>query len=205
MNLYGVDMSKILELKNVTKTLGKRKVVDHVSFDVHTGEIFGFLGPNGAGKTTTIKMIMGLLSVDEGEIFINGISLKKDFEGAMAAVGGIIENPELYDYMTGRQNLKLFGRMSDNIPQAGYEEIIAQVKLLNRIDEKVKKYSLGMRQRLGVAQALLHNPKLLVLDEPTNGLDPAGIRELRNTLKECAEKEGLAVLVSSHQIGRAHV
>ncbi len=191
-------MSNVLELKNVTKTLGKRKVVDRVSFDVQAGEIFGFLGPNGAGKTTTIKMIMGLLSIDEGEIFINGISLKKDFEEAMSTVGGIIENPELYDYMTGRQNLKVFGRMNGDIPNARYEEIIEQVKLKNRIDEKVKKYSLGMRQRLGVAQALLHHPRLLVLDEPTNGLDPAGIRELRNTLKECAEKDGLAVLVSSH-------
>jgi ABC-2 type transport system ATP-binding protein len=164
-------MSKILELKNVTKTLGKRKVVDHVSFDVHTGEIFGFLGPNGAGKTTTIKMIMGLLSVDEGEIFINGISLKKDFEGAMAAVGGIIENPELYVYMTGRQNLKLFGRMSDNIPQARYEEIIAQVKLLNRIDEKVKKYLWACasvsawRRRFCTIRSFWYG-------RATNGLDP---------------------------------
>lgn len=191
-------MSKVLELKNVTKTLGKRKVVDNVSFDVNEGEIFGFLGPNGAGKTTTIKMIVGLLSIDEGEIHINGTGLKKDFEKAMSTVGGIIENPELYEYMTGRQNLKVFGRMNGDFPKERYEEIIAQVKLSNRIDEKVKKYSLGMRQRLGVAQALLHSPKLLVLDEPTNGLDPAGIRELRNTLKECAEKEGLAVLVSSH-------
>ncbi len=191
-------MTPVLELKNVSKTFGKKTVVDNVSFSVNSGEIFGFLGPNGAGKTTTIKMIVGLLSIDKGEIIIDGTSLKKDFEKALRNVGGIIENPELYSYMTGRQNLKIFGRMHGSIPKERYDEIIQKVKLSNRIDEKVKKYSLGMRQRLGVAQALLHNPKLLVLDEPTNGLDPAGIRDLRNTLKEYAEKDGLAVLVSSH-------
>ncbi|MEG2288934.1 MAG: ABC transporter ATP-binding protein [Clostridium sp.] len=191
-------MSTVLELKNVSKIMGKRKIVDNVSFEINSGEIFGFLGPNGAGKTTTIKMITGLLKIDEGEIFISGNNVKDNFEKALSGVGGIIENPEMYGYLTGRTNLEIYGRMHGNISKERIDEVIKMVKLENRIDDKVKKYSLGMRQRLGVAQALLHNPKLLILDEPTNGLDPMGIKELRDNLRVLAEKDGLAVLVSSH-------
>lgn len=191
-------MSKVLELKNVTKIMGNRKIVDNVSFEINSGEIFGFLGPNGAGKTTTIKMITGLLKIDEGDILISNNDVKKNFEKALSQVGGIIENPEMYGYLTGRTNLEIYGRMHGNISKERIDEVIKLVKLENRINDKVKKYSLGMRQRLGVAQALLHNPKLLILDEPTNGLDPMGIKELRDTLRHLAEKEGLAVLVSSH-------
>ena len=191
-------MSKVLELKNVTKVMGNRKIVDSISFAINSGEIFGFLGPNGAGKTTTIKMITGLLKIDEGDILISNNDVKKNFEKALSQVGGIIENPEMYGYLTGRTNLEIYGRMHGNISKERIDEVIKLVKLENRIDDKVKKYSLGMRQRLGVAQALLHNPKLLILDEPTNGLDPMGIKELRDTLRHLAEKDGLAVLVSSH-------
>ncbi len=191
-------MSKVLELKNVTKIMGNRKIVDNVSFEINSGEIFGFLGPNGAGKTTTIKMITGLLKIDEGDILISNNDVKKNFEKALSQVGGIIENPEMYGYLTGRTNLEIYGRMHGNISKERINEVIKLVKLENRINDKVKKYSLGMRQRLGVAQALLHNPKLLILDEPTNGLDPMGIKELRDTLRHLAEKEGLAVLVSSY-------
>ncbi len=191
-------MSKILELKNVTKVMGNRRIVDSVSFEINSGEIFGFLGPNGAGKTTTIKMITGLLKIDEGDILISDNNVKKNFEKALSEVGGIIENPEMYGYLTGRTNLEIYSRMHGNISKERIDEVIKLVKLENRIDDKVKKYSLGMRQRLGVAQALLHDPKLLILDEPTNGLDPMGIKELRDTLRHLAEKDGLAVLVSSH-------
>lgn len=191
-------MSKVLELKNVSKIMGKRKIVENINFDINSGEIFGFLGPNGAGKTTTIKMITGLLKIDEGEIFINGKNVKTNFEEALSSVGGIIENPEMYGYLSGRDNLEIYGRMHGQVSKDRINEVINLVKLDNRIDDKVKKYSLGMRQRLGLAQALLHSPKLLILDEPTNGLDPVGIKELRDTLRELAEKEGLAVLVSSH-------
>ncbi len=191
-------MAVILELKGISKTMGKKKVVDNVSFTVNSGEVFGFLGPNGAGKTTTIKMITGLLKVDQGEIFIDGKNVKKDFEKALENVGGIIENPEMYGYLSGLDNLKIYGRMHGNISKERLDEVIKMVKLENRIGDKVKKYSLGMRQRLGIAQALLHKPKLLILDEPTNGLDPMGIKEMRDNLRELAEKEGLAVLVSSH-------
>ncbi len=191
-------MSKVLELRDVSKIMGKRKIVENISFEINSGEIFGFLGPNGAGKTTTIKMITGLLKIDEGEVFINGKNVKTNFEEALSSVGGIIENPEMYGYLSGRENLEIYGRMHSKVSKERIDEIINLVKLENRIDDKVKKYSLGMRQRLGLAQALLHNPKLLILDEPTNGLDPVGIKELRDTLRELAEKEGLAVLVSSH-------
>lgn len=191
-------MAKVLELKNVSKIMGKRKIVENINFDINSGEIFGFLGPNGAGKTTTIKMITGLLKIDEGEIFINGKNVKTNFEEALSSVGGIIENPEMYGYLSGRDNLEIYGRMHGQVSKDRINEVINLVKLDNRIDDKVKKYSLGMRQRLGLAQALLHSPKLLILDEPTNGLDPVGIKELRDTLRELAEKEGLAVLVSSH-------
>ncbi|MGL4330631.1 MAG: ABC transporter ATP-binding protein [Clostridium sp.] len=191
-------MKAVLELKNVSKIMGNKKLVDNISFQVNKGEIFGFLGPNGAGKTTTIKMITGLYSISEGEILIDGKSVEKQFEKALAGVGGIIENPEMYGYLSGRDNLKLYARMQGGVSKERINEVINLVKLDNRIDDKVSKYSLGMRQRLGVAQALLHKPSLLLLDEPTNGLDPMGIKELRETLRELSEKEGLSVLVSSH-------
>ncbi len=199
-NTYSQEekMSVVLELKNVSKKLGGRKVIHELSFSVNSGEIFGFLGPNGAGKTTTIKMIVGLLSIDEGEILIQGKSIKKNYEKAMQMIGGIIENPEMYDYMSGMANLKMFAKMHGNISKERIDEVVELVGLTDRINDKVKKYSLGMRQRLGLAQALLHEPKLLILDEPTNGLDPAGIKELRDTLRTLADEKGVSVLVSSH-------
>ncbi|MGL5821930.1 MAG: ABC transporter ATP-binding protein [Sarcina sp.] len=190
-------MAAILELKNINKTIQGKKIIDNISFSVDSGEIFGFLGPNGAGKTTTIKMITGLISIGSGEILINGHNVKKDFEKALANVGAIIENPDMYGYMTGKANLKYYARMHDNVPKERIDEVIKLVKLENRINDKVKGYSLGMRQRLGVAQALIHNPKLLILDEPTNGLDPMGIKELRQTLRDLT-KQGMSVVVSSH-------
>lgn len=191
-------MKAVLELKNVSKIMNNKALVDDITFTVNEGEIFGFLGPNGAGKTTTIKMITGLYRISKGEIYIDGKSVKSQFEKALKGVGGIIENPEMYGYLSGRDNLKLYGRMHGGINKERIEEVVKLVKLGNRIDDKVSKYSLGMRQRLGVAQALLHKPKLLILDEPTNGLDPMGIKELREMLRNLAEKEKLSVMVSSH-------
>ncbi|WP_343346366.1 ABC transporter ATP-binding protein [Terrisporobacter petrolearius] len=191
-------MKPILELKNVSKIMGSNTLVEDISFTINKGEIFGFLGPNGAGKTTTIKMITGLYSISKGEIYIDSKSVKSQFEKALEGVGGIIENPEMYGYLSGRENLKIYARMHGSISKERIDEVVSLVKLGNRIDDKVSKYSLGMRQRLGVAQALLHKPKLLILDEPTNGLDPMGIKELRETLRELTQKEGLSVMVSSH-------
>jgi ABC-2 type transport system ATP-binding protein len=188
----------VVQLRNVTKRIGGKTIVDHLSFDVPRGEVFGFLGPNGAGKTTTIRMMVGLISMTEGEVIVNGIHVKRNFEQAMMHIGAIVENPELYKFLTGYQNLIHFARMIPGITKERIHEVIKLVKLENRIHDKVKTYSLGMRQRLGVAQAILHRPDVLILDEPTNGLDPEGIRELRDYLRQLAKSEGTAIIVSSH-------
>ncbi|MBO5221083.1 MAG: ABC transporter ATP-binding protein [Clostridia bacterium] len=188
----------ILGIENLSKFFGKKQVLHNISFDTYAGEVFGFLGPNGAGKTTLIKTVVGHLMIDDGNVSICGKTLKKDFEGAMANVGGIIESPEFYKYMSGYDNLLQYARLRGVEDEARVKEVVHLVGLDNRIHDKVGKYSLGMRQRLGVAQAILHRPKLLVLDEPTNGLDPAGIKELRNILKRIAHEEDASVLVSSH-------
>ncbi|WP_028609831.1 ABC transporter ATP-binding protein [Paenibacillus harenae] len=188
----------VLQLRNVTKSIGGRKIVDNLSFDIPAGEVFGFLGPNGAGKTTTIRMIVGLISMSKGEALIKGVSVREHFELAMTHVGAIVENPEMYKFLTGYQNLVHFARRHKGITKERIKEVVKLLGLQNRIHEKVKRYSLGMRQRLGVAQAILHRPSLLILDEPTNGLDPAGIRELRDYLRKLTREEGISVIVSSH-------
>lgn len=193
-----MEDEKILELKNVIKKIQNKKIIDNVSFSVYSGEIFGFLGPNGAGKTTIIRMITGLIKVSQGEIYIDSYSIRTEFTRAIKHVGGIIENPDLYKYLTGYENLKQYARMVSGITKDRIIEVIELLGLSDNMNEKVKNYSLGMRQRLGLAQAILHQPSLLILDEPTNGLDPEGIHELRDYLKEIAHKEGVAVLVSSH-------
>ncbi len=193
-------METAIEIRGLNKSFGKRQILKDVDLTTYSGEVFGFLGPNGAGKTTTIKIIVGLLAIDEGSVSICGHDVEKDFVGAMECVGAIVENPETYKYMTGMQNLQQYARMRKSVTQERIDEVVELVGLTNRIKEKVSKYSLGMRQRLGVAQALLHNPKVLILDEPTNGLDPAGIKNLRDILKHLAHEEGVCVLVSSHMM-----
>jgi ABC-2 type transport system ATP-binding protein len=191
-------MKTVVQLQGVSKVIKGKTIIDNLSFDVYEGEVFGFLGPNGAGKTTTIRMIVGLMNISKGDVLISGKSIKKDFEGAIKDVGAIVENPELYKFMSGYQNLKHFARMQNGITEERMKEVIELVGLTDRINDKVKTYSLGMRQRLGLAQCLLHKPKLLILDEPTNGLDPAGIREIRAYIRKLAQEEGMAVIVSSH-------
>jgi ABC-2 type transport system ATP-binding protein len=188
----------ILKLSNVTKRIGGKTIINQLSFEVPRGEVFGFLGPNGSGKTTTIRMIVGLMELTDGQIEVNGINVTKQFEQAMTYVGGIVENPEMYKYMSGYDNLVHYARMHKGITRQRIDEMVELVGLKSRIRDKVKTYSLGMRQRLGVAQALLHKPQLLILDEPTNGLDPAGIRELRDYLRKLAHEQGITVFVSSH-------
>jgi len=192
------NMETALQIKNVSKSFGRKKVVDNISFDVRAGEVFGFLGPNGAGKTTTIKMVMGFLTMDEGNVTINGYDRHKNYEKAMGCLGGIVENPEMYKDISGRVNLEMYARLHEGVTRERIDEVVALVGMQERINDKVKKYSLGMKQRIGLAQALLHRPKVLILDEPTNGLDPAGIHELRDILKNLAHEENVAVMVSSH-------
>ncbi len=188
---------KVLEVNNLKKTLGKREIIKNISFSIEEGEIFGFLGPNGAGKTTTIRMLVGLIHPNEGSISICGHDLKNDTEKALREVGAVVENPELYKYLSGRENLMQIARIR-NISKEDVEETIKLVGLEDRIDDKVRKYSLGMKQRLGLAASLLSKPKLLILDEPTNGLDPSGILDFREVVKKAAKEKGMAVFISSH-------
>ncbi|WP_096187039.1 ABC transporter ATP-binding protein [Evansella halocellulosilytica] len=188
-----------LDVKSLTKKVkGNKRIVDQATFQVKKGEIMGLLGPNGAGKTTTIRMIVGLISKNEGQVLLNGKDMDKEGQLIKKEVGAIVENPAFYDYMSGYKNLIQYSRMAlQSISKERIDEVVKLVKLDHAIHDKVKKYSLGMKQRLGVAQAILHKPALLILDEPTNGLDPQGIRELRDYLKVLAS-EGTSTLVSSH-------
>jgi ABC-2 type transport system ATP-binding protein len=198
--LSPLDTMSALTAAKLTKVIGDRTIVDDVSFDLRPGEVFGFLGPNGAGKTTTIRMLVGLIRPTHGSVTVCGFDIRKEFEKAMRCVGCIVENPDLYRFMTGRENLEHFARML-RVPRSEIERVAAMVNLASRLDQRVGTYSLGMRQRLGIAQAMLGNPRVLILDEPANGLDPAGIREIRELLRTLAAERGLAVFVSSHLLG----
>ena len=193
-------MTEILTLKNVSKLIGTKQIIDNASFSVEQGQVVGLLGPNGAGKTTIIRMVVGLMKHNKGSITIMGNSLETSFKAAIASVGAIVENPEFYNYLTGYENLMQYQRMAKTkMTAVEMDDLIRQVHLEEYINQKVKTYSLGMRQRLGVAQALIHRPTLLVLDEPMNGLDPKGMREFREMILMLRE-QGVSVLVSSHQL-----
>ena len=189
---------------NLTKVIGDRTIVDDVSFELRPGEVFGFLGPNGAGKTTTIRMLVGLIKPTRGTVTICGNDIRHDFEKAMRCIGCIVENPDLYRFMSGRENLEHFARML-GVKRDEIERVAGLVNLAHRLDQRVGTYSLGMRQRLGIAQAMLGSPRVLILDEPANGLDPAGIREIRELLRRLAAERGLAVFVSSHLLGEVEL
>lgn len=190
----------VLELSNIWKRIGKKMIIKNVAFSVGKGQVVGLLGPNGAGKTTLIRVIVALMQLDQGNIMINGESLTKNYKEAIQHVGAIVENPEFYNYMTGYDNLMQYARMAKKeISAAQIQKVVKAVHLEEHINQKVKTYSLGMRQRLGVAQALLHQPALLVLDEPMNGLDPKGMREFREMILGLRD-EGIGVLISSHQL-----
>lgn len=190
----------VLKCEHLHKNFGKKEILKDVSLELEKGDILGFIGPNGAGKTTTIKLILGLQSITSGTVKINGYDISNNFTNAIKNVGAIVENPDLYMYLTGYENLKLIANLYKGVGKDRINEVVKLVKLENRINDKVSKYSLGMRQRLGIAQAILHKPNLLILDEPTNGLDPEGIKEIRELLKDLAEKEKMAVLISSHNL-----
>ena len=192
-------MENILECKNLCKKFGKKEILKDVSFSINEGDILAFIGPNGSGKTTTIKLILGLQRIDSGSVNINSYDVTKDYVKAIAKVGAIVENPDSYMYLTGWQNLCLVADCYKGISKDHILEIVKYVGLEERINDKVSKYSLGMRQRLGIAKALLNSPNLLILDEPTNGLDPEGIKDLRDLLKKLAG-DGLGILISSHNL-----
>lgn len=187
-------MENMLEVYNVSKKIGKEKILSNISFCVKKNSIFGIVGPNGSGKSTLFKIILGLYKSDSGYIKINGYDLNNDFEKALEKVGSVIEIPNMYENMTGLENLELFKNMFKGIEENKIKDIVRLVNLEKSIGKKVKTFSLGMKQRLGLAQALLNSPSLLILDEPTNGLDPCGIIELREFLKSL----NITIVISSH-------
>ncbi len=189
----------ILECKNLYKEINDKEILTNINLKLEEKDILGLIGPNGSGKTTTIKTILSLQKITKGEIFIDNHNIKTDYKNAISQVGAIIENPDLYTYLTGLENL-LIPATIYNISKERIEEVINLVGLSQRINDKVSKYSLGMKQRLGIAQAIIHKPKLLILDEPTNGLDPEGIKELRSLLLKLKEQENMTILISSHNL-----
>ena len=192
-------MKKLLECQDLYKSFGKKQILKDVSFEIDEGDILAFIGPNGSGKTTTIKLILGLQKIDKGKVSINGFDVEKDFVKAIEKVGAIVENPDTYMYLTGWQNLKMIANLYKGVTDEDIKKIVKLVDLEKRINDKVSKYSLGMRQRLGIARSLINNPNILILDEPTNGLDPEGIKDLRNLLKKLASN-GMGILISSHNL-----
>ena len=193
-----MPQTAVLELTNLKKTIKGKEIVKEVDLTLHPSQIFGFLGPNGAGKTTTIRMIVGLIKPTEGSVTICGYSVAHDFVKALSNVGCIIESPDMYKYLTGMENLLQFAAMNKTVSRQRIKDVVEMVGLQHRVNDKVSTYSLGMRQRLGIAQAILARPKLLILDEPTNGLDPAGMTEFRNLIRKLAYEDGMSVFVSSH-------
>ncbi|WP_019639910.1 ABC transporter ATP-binding protein [Paenibacillus fonticola] len=195
-------MSSVLEVNDVTKQIKGRTIIDGISFSIPKGEVCGFLGPNGSGKTTMIRMLTGLLAPTKGRIAINGIDMKKNRTEAALKMGAIVESPIFFPYMTGRGNLRNLARLHPNLSiqeqRERIEEVLGIVGLTARADDRVGTYSLGMKQRLGVAQAILGNPDFVILDEPANGLDPMGMRDLRNLILSLREKYNMSFLISSH-------
>ena len=190
---------EILKCENLKKQIKDKVILENISFSINKGDVVGFIGPNGAGKTTTIKLILGLIKLTDGKVYIGGYDIQKNFIKAMERVGAIVETPDLYMYLSGYDNLKLTANNYKNISKKRIYEVIKMVGLENRIKDKVSTYSLGMRQRLGIAEAIINNPELLILDEPTNGLDVEGIIEIRNLIKKLSN-EGIAILISSHNL-----
>jgi ABC-2 type transport system ATP-binding protein len=190
-------MSEIpVEVRGLVKTYGPNRVVDAVDLTVEQGDIYGYLGPNGAGKTTTLRMMLGLIRRDGGSVKLFGRDPAAGI-GALEHVAGFVEAPTFYPYLTGRENLEFLGTLDGGVPGRRQDEVLDRVGLLDRACDRVGTYSLGMRQRLGIAASLMRSPKLLVLDEPANGLDPAGMRDLRALVSSLPE-QGVTVLYSSH-------
>jgi len=195
--MSGSDPDVVLRTAGLTRRFGRLTAVADLDLEVSRGQVFGFLGPNGAGKTTTIGMILGLLRPTAGHVEMFGLDTRVHLRRALRRTGAIVESPTFYPHLSGRDNLRVFALLSGGVEDKRLDEVLALVGLRERARSKVRTYSLGMRQRLGIAAALVHDPDLVVLDEPTNGLDPAGMREIRQLIKELGQM-GKTVFVSSH-------
>jgi ABC-2 type transport system ATP-binding protein len=193
----------VLEAQHLTRQFGERTAVADITFSVEPGEVYGFLGPNGAGKSTTIRIILGLLRPSAGRVLVNGADATRQHVLAARVTGAVVETPAFYGYLTGRETLRQAARVRGNVSEDRMSSVLRMVGLAERADSPVRAYSLGMRQRLALAVALLANPRLLVLDEPTNGLDPAGIHDVRELLRRLAADEGIAIFFSTHLLSEA--
>lgn len=191
----------VLSAERISKRFGNLAAVSDLSLEVKEGDIYGFIGPNGAGKTTSIRMMLGLIEPSSGTARIFGHDVRREFKMAIREIGALVEGPAFYPYLSGRRNLRLFGHLSGGVSEKRIQECLEMVGLGRRGDERVKGYSQGMRQRLGIALALLHRPRLLILDEPTNGLDPQGMREIRNLIRSLRLETGTTIFLSSHLLG----
>ena len=190
-------MKRVIKVRNISKTINKKKILDNINFDVYEGEIVGLVGKNGAGKSTLLKIMTGLYSYDEGEIYYYNYNLKTDYEKAMSFVGTLIENPDMYSNLTGKKNLEIFKSMFKGIDEGTIEEIVRIVEMEKYLGKKFKTYSLGMKERLGIASSLINKPKILILDEPTNGLDREGVKNIMKMLKELKDT---TIIISSHML-----
>jgi len=190
--------NEILKIDNLRKRFGNVEAVKDVNLKINKGDVFGFLGPNGAGKSTTIRMILGLVKPDNGNVVINGYNLKDDYKKALNKVGAMVETPSFYEYMTGYENLKLTANLFKNVKHVDVLKVIKIVGLKQKANEKVKGYSVGMKQRLGIARALLNNPELIILDEPTSGLDPQGKKEIRKLITNLSESKNITFFICTH-------
>lgn len=190
-------MKRVIKVRNISKTINKKKILDNINFDIYEGEIVGLVGKNGAGKSTLLKIMTGLYSYDEGEIYYYNYNLKTDYEKAMSIVGTLIENPDMYNNLSGKKNLELFKSMFKGIDEGTIEEIVRIVEMEKYLGKKFKTYSLGMKERLGIASSLINKPKILILDEPTNGLDREGVE---NTMKMLKELKDTTIIISSHML-----
>ena len=190
-------MKKAIKVRNISKTIGRKKILDNISFDIYENEIVGLVGKNGAGKSTLLKIMTGLYSYDEGEIYYYNYNLKTDYEKAMSIVGTLIENPDMYGNLSGKKNLELFKSMFKGIDEGTIEEIVRIVEMEKYLGKKFKTYSLGMKERLGIASSLINKPKILILDEPTNGLDREGVKNIMKMLKDLKDT---TIIISSHML-----
>ena len=190
-------MRNSVKVRNVYKSINAKQILTNINFDIYEGEIVGLVGPNGAGKSTLLKVMTGLYSYDKGEIFYYDYNLKEDFEKAMSIIGTLIESPDLYKNISGKNNLKIFKSMFKDVDETTIEEIVKIVEMEKYLGKKFKTYSLGMKERLGIANALINKPKILILDEPTNGLDPVGVKKIFDLLKNMKDT---TIIISSHAL-----